>query len=248
MKKFLLIALAVVSVKGFSQSSIQLTHVEGSATLSANAIVVGTTTASANTKITFDIKNTSASQKSYNAIRYDKNLHTGASAYFCFAGTCYGDQTFESPTPLTLNAGQSASQLSGQYNMLIADLDEAATVGFSEIRYTFKNTADANDSVQVIIHYNQALGLNHNTSVLTSLDLFPNPATDNVSIRINSVKAVEGKLSVYNALGAVVNEKAVVLSEGKNKVDLNVESLPSGVYFASFKSGNNTTTKKFVVK
>jgi hypothetical protein len=200
MKKFLLLSIAVVSLKGFSQSSLQLTHVETTATLAPNAVVAATTAPSANTKVTLDLKNTSSSTKSYNAIRYDKNLHTGASAYFCVAGTCYGDQTFISPTPITLNAGQSASQLSGQYNMLIADLDEAATVGFSEIRYTFINTSNSSDSVQVIIHYNQTLGLTNHASAFSSLDVFPNPASDNVSIRINSAKAVEGKLSVYNAL------------------------------------------------
>jgi hypothetical protein len=248
MKKLLLLSIAVASLNGFSQSSLQLTHVETTVTLTPNAVIAATTAASANTKVTLDLKNTSGSTKSYNAIRYDKNLHTGASAYFCFAGTCYGDQTFVSPSPITLNAGQSASQLTGQYNMLIADLDEAATIGFSEIRYTFINTASSSDSIQVIIHYNQTLGLSNHSSLVNTVDVFPNPAADNVTIRINSVKATEGKLSIYNTLGATVNEKQISLSEGKNKVDVNVENLPAGIYFASIKTGNTAITKKFVVK
>jgi hypothetical protein len=248
MKKFLLLSIAVVSLKGFSQSSLQLTHVEATATLAPNSVVTATTAPSTITKVTFDIKNTSSSTKSYDAIRYDKNLNNGALAFFCFAGTCYGAGTFTSQTPITLNPGQSASQLPGQYNMLIADLDEAATIGFSDIRYTFINTANSSDSIQVVVHYNQTMGLTNHASVLNAMDVFPNPATDNVTIRINSVKAAEGKLSVYNALGAAVNEKQITLSEGKNKVDLNVESLPAGLYFASIKTGNTVTTKKFVVK
>jgi hypothetical protein len=248
MKKLLLTVLSIASITGFSQSTLLITNMGTSSTVAANAVIPYATVAGTTTSMTFDVKNTSGSTKSYDVYRYDKVLHTGASAFFCFAGTCYGDQTLVSQTPITLNGGQSASQLSGQYNMLTADIDEPATVGFSEIRYTFKNVSSSSDSIQIIIQYNQAMALNNTSAVISSFDLFPNPATDNVNIKINSVKAAEGKLSVYNALGATVNEKTVSLSEGKNKIDLNVESLPSGIYFASFKSGNNTTTKKFVVK
>ncbi|MDO9000115.1 MAG: T9SS type A sorting domain-containing protein [Bacteroidota bacterium] len=253
MKKSILILLSVFCLNGFSQSSILLTNSSASATLAANEIVVVTTTASTNVKTTFDITNTSTSTKSYNAKRYDIVLHsaasTTASAYFCFAGSCYGDQVFVSPTSLTLTAGQSASELQGSYNMLIADLDEAATVGYSLVKYTFVNTANANDSVQISVKYNAVLGVNEITNnALSSLELFPNPANEVTFLKVNSQKAMDAKVIVCNALGAVVFEKPVSILEGKNKIEVNVANLSSGVYFAQIKTLNGTVTKKLVVK
>src|SRR4051812_33031630 len=100
MKNSLLILLAGCSLSVFSQTSITLANASASTPLSANDIIYVTTAASSNTQVIIDVKNTSNSTKSYNAKRYDMLLNATsnatASAYFCFGGTCYGDQTFVS--------------------------------------------------------------------------------------------------------------------------------------------------------
>ena len=249
MKKIIILFSCLFCLKGFSQSSILLTNNSTSATLAPNAVITVTTTPSSNTQVVFDIKNTSASQKSYNAKRYDVVLNSGATAYFCFAGSCYGDQTFVSPTPIVLNANQSASQIQGQYNMLMADLDEGTLVGYSLVKYTFVNAANSNDSIQVSIKYNAVLGLTDliNRTSINSFDLFPNPATTATSIKVNSKGAVEAKLSVYNALGAMISEKPVSIIDGKNKLDLLLTDFNSGVYFIQLKTNTNIITKRLIV-
>jgi hypothetical protein len=247
MKKLLLALSTVFSLTTLGQSSILLTNNGTAATLAPNSIIDLTTQPSSNTNITLDIKNTSGSQKSYNAKRYDVILNNGADAYFCFAGTCYGPPTY-SAGPITLNASQSASQLPGQYNMLVADLDEGPVVGISLIKYTFVNASNNADSVQVSLRYNSPTAINEVAEAVSSLDVFPNPATESATIKVVSSKGGNAVLTVYNALGATVNNRNIFLSAGKNKIDLNVESMPSGVYFANIKTGNNTVTKKFIVK
>ena len=252
MKKVIILALAAFSVNAYAQSTIQLKHIEANATLAPNATVVVTTTASSNSKINVDIKNTSSTTQSYNVKRYDVLLNTDATAYFCFGGSCYSDATVLSPNPLTLTGGTSASQIAGTYNNLTADLDEGAVAGYSLVKYTFINTANSSDSVQISVKYNAAVptntvGIKENTKTVSSFEIFPNPAKETTSIRITSPKAFESSLVLFNSLGEVVYQKALSITEGKNKVDINVDNLPAGVYFASIKSGDSTISKKLII-
>lgn len=247
MKKFLLPLFLFGSTVAISQTSIQLMDYYAATTIAANSTVNLVTTPSNNTNITIDIKNTSGSSKTYKVKRYDVLKNAGSDAYFCFGGTCYGSATFTAQ--ITLNSNQSASQVPGSYNMLVADMDEGAVVGVSVIKYSFINTAQVSDSSQITLKYNAPVGLSENSNVsISSFEAYPNPASDFTSFKINSSKNSDAKLEVYNSLGSIVSTKNISLNEGKNKVDYNVENLSSGIYFASVKIGNSTTTKKFIVK
>ena len=250
MKKILLCLSVIASFTGYSQTSIQVSN-QGPV-VAANGTIAAVTTASSNTKVYLDIKNTSNSTKSYNVKRYDVLLHTAgtstANAYFCFAGSCWGSSTYSAGL-LTLGAGQSASQSTTAFNMLITDLDEANTVGHSVVKYTFINASMQSDSVQVTIDYNGApTGINEINNLISSFELSPNPVNETATIKINCVKAIDCKFCIYNALGALVNEKYISLSEGKNKLDFSAETLSSGIYFANLKFGNVSSTKKFIVR
>jgi hypothetical protein len=250
MKKLFLVLMSAVSVSAFSQSSILLST--NGNTFAPSSIIFTTTTANGNTKVIVDIKNTSNSNQTYNVKRYDTQLNavggTTADAYFCFAGSCYGDMVHVSPSPLTLAPGQSASQSTVAYTMLTADLDEASSVGLSIVKYTFVNVNTASDSVQFTIKYNAPNGISEAAGIVSSFELWPNPVTDAATIKVQSTRAAEGRLVVHNALGSVVYEKQVSIVEGKNKIDLNAEGFSTGIYFASIKFGSSSVTKKFVVK
>ena len=252
MKKLLLSILSIASMAATAQNSILLTNTSSASTITPNSNTNLVTTAGGNTNVIVDIKNTSGASKLYNVKRYDIQLNsagsTTASAYFCFAGNCYPASIMVSATTITLGSNQSASQLSGQYNMLIADLDEASSVGASIVKYTFINTATASDSVQFTLKYNVPLGVNEITNTISSFEAFPNPATDFTTFKINSKTNTDAKFEVYNALGSSVSSKTIALIEGKNKIDYNVENLSSGIYFASIKIGTSSITKKFIVK
>jgi hypothetical protein len=253
MKKVFIIALAVLSVNAFAQSSFIVINTANSATLAPNDVISLTTTAYGNTNIVLDIKNITntltTTTKTYNVTRYDIHLNTSAVAYFCFGGNCYTYQTLTSPNPVVLSSGQSASQISGSYNMLTADLDEGPTVGQSLVKYTFKNVANTSDSLQISLKYNyaQPVGIKENSKTLSSFEIFPNPANEAVSIIINSPKSSESSIMLFNSIGQAVYQKNFLLNEGKNKIDLNLENLPAGVYFTSFKTGDSTISKRLII-
>jgi hypothetical protein len=249
MKKILLfISLSTVSF-GFSQSSIMVSNTSPSATLAPNDIVYPTTTANNTDTRIFDVTNTSASTHTYNLYRYDIQLNTGATANFCFAGTCFPPPTMISGN-LVLNAGQSASQSTTAYTMLSAELNEGASVGNSIVKYTFRNINTPSDSVQFTMKYNYAAptGIKEYSTPFKSFDIYPNPAYDNVNITLNHKGIDAGEISLINALGQTVYSKQINFVDGKNKVAIDIDALPNGIYFAKVKSGEFISTKKINVQ
>lgn len=253
-KRLFAFILITFCLKGFAQTSILLSNYGTATTLAPNEIILISTQAASNTKVTIDIKNISASTKSYIAKRYDVLLNSDATstaqAYFCIAGSCYGPPTLISPTPLTLTSMQSASELQGSYQMLVADLDEVSTVGLSLVKYTFQNVNDPNDSLQVSIKYNAPVvtGIKTQSPNLESFEMSPNPTTEILNLNFTSTLNFTSKVSVYNNLGMAIVVREISIEEGINNISLNLSELSSGVYFLNFDDGSFTKTKRFIVE
>jgi Secretion system C-terminal sorting domain len=246
---FLVSALSfALSLGGQIQSSFQIFDNNSGIQLSANDYVYLTANPAATTTKVFNLKNTAATAKKVMVKRYDLVLHSGAVAYFCFAGGCYSPITTVSPNGLNLLAGQSASAVPGAFQMLVTDLDEAATAGYSYVRYTVYDSLNVNDSTQFSIRYNSPVGINELNKNLSSFSLYPNPANDHAVVSIQSTQAFDSKLKLYNTLGELVSEKQVALTEGKNTIELNLENQPAGIYFVNIQSGNSSSTRKLIIK
>lgn len=257
MKKLLLIAPLVLSLTVAAQSSMQIFNISNNnAQVVMNQTIYLTTTPAGNVQQTFDVKNISSNTKTYSVKRYDMILHGSATetavAYFCFGGNCYGNTTTVSPNSLSLNGNQSASQVSGSYQMLTTDLDEIATTGLSIVKYTIFNTATASDSIQFSIHYSDpnapvGTGIKSNNSEIASFEISPNPTSSATVVRFNSSRAYNSELSVINSVGQTVIEKQISIVEGKNKLGVETTGLPAGIYFISVKAGEKAITKKLVI-
>jgi len=247
MKKLLQLASLVFVTSAFAQTSIQVTNTGNTQTVAPNGVVFLSTTATNNTNLTFDVKNTSASTQTYVAVRYDAILNSGAAAYFCFAGTCFGPGTLISGN-LVLAPGQSASQISGQYQQLSTDLDEGPSVGLSHIKYSFKNINNAADSVQINLRYNDpTAGVKESSNSIVRFDVYPNPAVNEINVKVNVTKAQNSCVKVMNGLGQVVITKSVQLNTGTNIIQIDTKQLATGNYYISYDSGDKTVTKKIAV-
>jgi len=259
MKTHLLFFATFLSFGVYSQSTFKI-NVDGSpASLSPNQVLTISTAAATNTKTTFDIRNTTASPQTFRAKRYDLVLHTApdatqAEAYFCFAGSCYGSGVKISLNDLHLQPGKSASDTTianplAAFYMLIADLDEASTVGYSLVKYTFQNVNTPNDSIQISVKYNsQGVGISKVNNEVASFDVYPNPASESAFLKINALQSFDSKLLIYNSLGSLISEKTTVVNEGKNNVDLKIENLSPGLYFVSIKTRESSVTRRLIIK
>ena len=83
---------------------------------------------------------------------------------------------------------------------------------------------------------------------ISSLSLFPNPATDLLNVQLQLSQSANVSFEVTNALGQVVmNGPAEIQSAGNNSLVINTAKLESGVYFFSLMSGTERTSKMFAV-
>ncbi|MES2514446.1 MAG: T9SS type A sorting domain-containing protein [Bacteroidota bacterium] len=120
----------------------------------------------------------------------------------------------------------------------------------------FKNTAaiyfDYNEPVitnTTVNTLNDLLSSVDEKTVLDNSDvvLYPNPASNDLSIAINSKENSKGNLSVLDITGKVLSAQDISLETGKNIVSKNTSELPSGIYFVQVKCNDSFITKKLVI-
>jgi len=86
-------------------------------------------------------------------------------------------------------------------------------------------------------------------NAVTSLSLFPSPATDHINFNYTLTDSKDVTVSVFDATGKVVREAAQAQPmEGENTLTISVGDLSDGVYFATITAeGNLPVTRRFVV-
>ena len=83
---------------------------------------------------------------------------------------------------------------------------------------------------------------------MTRVEVLPNPAKDNISIRVNASQSSLMNITVYNVTGQKVMETSASINTGLNAPTLNVSSLTPGIYFVTVSANGFEETMKFIVK
>lgn len=202
------------------------------------------------------IKNiSSTSTNTYSVERKDVFLNPagplGAKAYFCFGdlGTCYPAFVKEADEFNVIGPG--GATVPGKH--MITDLDEAYTIGYSEVQYKLFNVATGKtgagaDTLSWTFKYNQLLSVNENAGVLESVsNIYPNPSSNNANITVVLTDEVPVKIQVFNSLGSLVYNGAEQQLSGKNKLAVDCTNFNNGLYFITVTAGNSKVTKRLVV-
>jgi hypothetical protein len=80
------------------------------------------------------------------------------------------------------------------------------------------------------------------------LNLFPNPTTDVVNIGIVSEETGNATLQIIAVDGTTVLSQNHNLVVGKDLLSLNVDQLPTGVYFVKLNSANQHSIKRLIIE
>lgn len=78
--------------------------------------------------------------------------------------------------------------------------------------------------------------------------VYPNPATDQVTVIVKGSDNDKVTLRLLNAMNSIILEKSFTASHDNFRTELDVSNLPSGVYLLQIKTGSFTTVKKIVKK
>ncbi|HML85131.1 MAG TPA: T9SS type A sorting domain-containing protein [Bacteroidales bacterium] len=103
------------------------------------------------------------------------------------------------------------------------------------------NTQTALVEVQNCTGVNELAGL-------TSLEIYPNPVSDNLNIKMETILRTDVKIEVINSYGVKVYQSPSYTVEGAFNTSFSVNDLPSGAYFIMVKTNDKTITRKIVVR
>jgi hypothetical protein len=82
--------------------------------------------------------------------------------------------------------------------------------------------------------------VNETVEASNSFNIYPNPANDFINIGINDNHNGNFNISIYNSLGIKVLETS-------DESTINIEDLPSGMYFINVTTENLNKTKKIII-
>jgi len=139
----------------------------------------------------------------------------------------------------------------------IATIDEisgelkAIKTGSITITYTVNNYAPCNENS--FAQKEITIVEDPNASVIdieniTELSLFPNPATDQVTIQFSLNDYATTTIELLDAKATKIYQRNIKnVVKGKNKILLNLSKYKNGVYFVKIVSKNATTTTKLLI-
>jgi PKD repeat protein len=94
----------------------------------------------------------------------------------------------------------------------------------------------------------QAVSVIDAASTLNKLNVFPNPANDNVTVSFNLVNANLVKIELIDLTGKTIRvTDSMKLNSGLNEISLNVADVKQGVYFVKLSTEEVTKTTRLVI-
>ena len=86
------------------------------------------------------------------------------------------------------------------------------------------------------------------TETQTSLNLYPNPATNFINIDFDLDVSGKTSLTIYDVQGRLISTANYMLTEGSQHKQINISSLKNGMYILHIKSVNGEKTQQFIVR
>ncbi len=87
-----------------------------------------------------------------------------------------------------------------------------------------------------------------NNKVKNTLEVYPNPSSDVVSIKFYAEQKGVMQLEMYNSFGVLVVQEDVDVVEGKNSVERNLKAFETGIYLVKIAGGGSGSYVTRVVK
>jgi len=139
----------------------------------------------------------------------------------------------------------------------IATIDEntgklkGLKAGTVELTYTVDNVAPCTGSVSdkktVTIEAKAAAGIS-DIEFVSNLSLFPNPATNEVSVQFTAQHTADCTIEVIDLNGKTLHTQVISnVAVGTNNVQLNTSAYANGIYSVVLRSDNALTTQKLVI-
>lgn len=240
MKRILFIALFLTAAFAFGQSLGVL--YENKVINTGDTIEANLSQYSPELQIDVDIFNKIDSALNVMVARENIDVVKGSDNYFCFE-LCVDSSVDTCAYAVEVAALDTLKEL---FNIHYAPKGNAGT---SLIKYSVFVENDLNDMVYFFIRYNTQVGIKNNNLANVSLNAYPNPAGENVTV---SYQLPENNNNttyfvIKNLVGKTVYSSEI--NRSNDKMMINLSDLSSGIYFYSLEQNSKSLiTKKLIVK
>lgn len=113
------------------------------------------------------------------------------------------------------------------------------------VKYINMNTHEAEDTEYVPLKIQGISGMEEVKEKAFNVNIFPNPATSSLNVVFKKPLNDVVQLSVSNTIGQQVKQEN--FSNTGEQLSLNIEGLPSGIYFLNIKTKEGIITRKFII-
>ncbi|HET6992883.1 MAG TPA: T9SS type A sorting domain-containing protein [Bacteroidia bacterium] len=93
--------------------------------------------------------------------------------------------------------------------------------------------------------YTTNVAVNNLPALPSLIEIYPNPAENKFSVNLERLAGSDFSLEMYDAEGKLIENRKNL---GNEKIEINTENLPSGIYFIKVNAGDNVYLLKEVVK
>ncbi len=106
-----------------------------------------------------------------------------------------------------------------------------------------------NELEMMILQMDEAVVIEEDEPVSSACVVYPNPAGDQVFIRVFLNKAEQVSISLVDASGRLLAKPAVKgLTAGRQIITIDTKNLQAGLYFAEIKTGQTLTREKIIIR
>ncbi len=187
------------------------------------------------------LKNTSISATNVKATFTIVSLAEGHEYQVCTTMSCYPPKTVNWTSPAFPIAGSTTTTNNDFYIGLMTNAIE----GISKFVVKIENATDATDFVEYNLTFEIGI-LGINEYITKNSMVFPNPAANSVSLKLDNKTTSNSELKVYSASGAEVISQHV--NSDTDLITLDLNSLTNGTYYFTVNSnGSNLSSGRFTV-
>lgn len=168
-----------------------------------------------------------------------------------------GWQTFVLDDPLPLNAGTGyilAVTTPGGEDVMVLDGwgvdDDLASANYGPFgtggAVNWFNGWDFSSAIRAV--FDPTVDVQENEDV-SGVNIYPNPATDDLTVNFVSKEDQDLTVNVISATGALVAAEQVTTKAGQNsRLNFNVQELSAGIYMVRIQGATSTLTERVVVQ
>lgn len=187
-----------------------------------------------------DIMTDTAQDIQYEWELISNDIPTGWSYSLCDYNLCYAGI----PATGTMAAITEAEAGNGTIGYFKLTLSPWQIAGTAQVQIYVYDINDYNKGDTVTFNFTHVSSVGINESEIADLTIYPNPATD--AVTIGNISPDVSQIQVINLVGEVVQNIGLT---GKSTEILNVSDYPAGIYFISYQNTEGTTrTEKLVIK